>query len=131
MLGFIGGVVYVVSKLKPGTDADAPFADGDDGGYDEYDVADRYPDVPEHVPVDEPPLAIGKAPDGWVTVRDSVPGAEAAVLQGLLRSHGIDSVLEPWSTMGRGARDAYGGYANRYSLAVAPEDAAEVEELLS
>lgn len=66
-LAFIGGVVYLVSRLKPGTPEDAPF-----GG------------VPDEDGYDEPALT-GKAPSGWVAVRESVGAPEGVVAQGLLR----------------------------------------------
>lgn len=112
-LAFIAGVVYLVSKLKPGTPEDAPFAEArDDDGAEAFDEP-------------EPPGLDGSRE--WVTVRSSVPRTEAPVVRALLESHGIATLMEPQH---QGISYRSPSDATHYRLRVGAEDVERAEELL-
>lgn len=97
----IAAVAFLVVRLRPGTDADAPFADvpEDDGGE-------------------------------WVTLRGSVPTSEATVIRALLESHGIRVSMEArganaWLAMTQPRGNG------PFRLRVAERDLEEAEALLS
>lgn len=119
-LAVIAAVVFLVSRLKPGGPGDAPFAEA----RDDYDA------VPYDVEASEPPPVVttGSAPDGWVSA-GLLAAPEATVVQGLLRSNGVEAVLVAAAPHMRGSAE-YGAPAPSYRVYVAPEDAEQAKALL-